>query len=155
LIDTYRQVQEIRTYYMFHSDSRIMIRRTLQDRMRTLAPFLRLDHDPYVVISAGRLLWMQDAYTTSAYFPYARAFPRLGLNYIRNAAKVVINAYNGTVDLYIVDPADPIAATYFLRRNSSTGHSRSRPASTRTPRSPNRSRCGIRRAPGLSAATCW
>jgi hypothetical protein len=89
-----------------------MLHRTIQDRVRTLAPFLRLDHDPYVVISAGRLLWMQDAYTTSAYFPYAKPFPELGLNYIRNAVKVVIDAYNGTVDLYVVDPADPIAATY-------------------------------------------
>jgi hypothetical protein len=94
------------------SDSRIMIHRTIQDRVRTIAPFLRLDHDPYIVISAGRLLWMQDAYTTSRYFPYARFFPQLGLNYIRNAVKVVIDAYNGTVDLYMVDTADPIAATY-------------------------------------------
>jgi uncharacterized membrane protein (UPF0182 family) len=93
-------------------DSRIMIRRTLQDRVRTIAPFLRLDHDPYVVLSAGRLLWMQDAYTTSRSFPYATSFSPLGLNYIRNAVKVVIDAYNGTVDVYVVDPADPIAATY-------------------------------------------
>ena len=47
------------------ADSRIMLRRTIQDRVQTIAPFLRLDHDPYMVISAGRLLWMQDAYTTS------------------------------------------------------------------------------------------
>jgi hypothetical protein len=94
------------------SDSRIMIHRTIQDRVRTIVPFLRLDHDPYVVLSAGRLLWMQDAYTTSRSFPYARSFPELKLNYIRNAVKVAIDAYNGTVDLYVVDPADPVAATY-------------------------------------------
>jgi uncharacterized membrane protein (UPF0182 family) len=94
------------------ADSRIMLRRTIQDRVRTIAPFLRLDHDPYMVISAGRLVWLQDAYTTSRDFPYSRPFPDLGLNFIRNAVKVVIDADNGTVDLYVVDPTDPITATY-------------------------------------------
>jgi uncharacterized membrane protein (UPF0182 family) len=93
-------------------DSRIMFRRTIQERVRTIAPFLRLDRDPYIVISEGRLFWMQDAYTTSDYFPYAQPLPNRGLNYIRNSIKVVIDAYNGTVDFYLADPADPIAATY-------------------------------------------
>ena len=93
-------------------DSRIMIRRNIQERVRTIAPFLRLDHDPYLVISDGRLFWMQDAYTTSNYFPYAQPVQDLELNYIRNSVKVVIDAYNGTVDFYLMDPADPIAATY-------------------------------------------
>ena len=93
-------------------DSRIMFRRTVQDRVRTIAPFLRLDHDPYVVISEGRLFWMQDAYTTSDYFPYAQPVPNRGLNYIRNSIKVVIDAYDGKVDFYLADPSDPIAATY-------------------------------------------
>jgi uncharacterized protein len=93
-------------------DSRIVFRRTIQDRVRTIAPFLSLDRDPYLVISEGRLFWMQDAYTTSRYFPYAQMPPGLELNYIRNAVKIVIDAYNGTVDLYLADAADPIAATY-------------------------------------------
>ncbi len=93
-------------------DSRIMIRRNIQKRVRTIAPFLRLDHDPYLVISDGRLFWMQDAYTTSDYFPYAQPVQGLNLNYIRNSVKVVIDAYNGTVDFYLMDSADPIAATY-------------------------------------------
>ncbi len=93
-------------------NSRIMIHRAIQDRVRTIAPFLRLDHDPYLVISGGRLFWMQDAYTTSDYFPYAQPVQRLGLNYIRNSVKVVVDAYNGTVDFYLIDPEDPIAATY-------------------------------------------
>jgi uncharacterized membrane protein (UPF0182 family) len=93
-------------------DSRIMFRRNIQDRVRTIAPFLILDHDPYLVISEGRLFWMQDAYTTSRYFPYAQTPPSLDLNYIRNAVKVVIDAYNGTADFYLADTADPIAATY-------------------------------------------
>ena len=93
-------------------DSRIMIRRNIQERVRTIAPFLRLDRDPYLVISDGRLFWMQDAYTTSDYFPYAQPAQGAGLNYIRNSVKVVVDAYNGTVDFYLMDSADPIAATY-------------------------------------------
>jgi uncharacterized protein len=93
-------------------DSRIMFRRNIQDRVRTIAPFLILDRDPYLVISEGRLFWMQDAYTTSRYFPYAQTAPGSDLNYIRNAVKVVIDAYNGTVDFYLADAADPIAATW-------------------------------------------
>jgi uncharacterized membrane protein (UPF0182 family) len=93
-------------------DSRVMIRRNIQERVHTIAPFLSLDHDPYLVISEGRMFWMQDAYTTSGYFPSAQPAPDLNLNYIRNSVKAVIDAYNGTVDFYLVDPADPIAATY-------------------------------------------
>jgi uncharacterized membrane protein (UPF0182 family) len=92
--------------------SRIMFRRTIQERIRTIAPFLRLDHDPYIVVADGRLFWIQDAYTTSDYFPYAQPLPSRGINYIRNSVKVVVDAYNGTVDFYLVDPSDPIAATY-------------------------------------------
>ena len=93
-------------------ESRIMIRRDIQERVGTIAPFLRLDHDPYLVISGGRLFWMQDAYTTSDYFPYAQPAQGLDLNYIRNSVKVVVDAYNGTVDFYLMDFMDPIAATY-------------------------------------------
>ena len=95
------------------SESRILLHRNIKDRVGTIAPFLQLDRDPYVVISAGRLYWMQDAYTTSAWFPYAKPEPDGGdLNYIRNSVKVVIDAYSGTVDFYVADPADPIVATY-------------------------------------------
>jgi len=93
-------------------ESRIMIRRDIRERVRTIAPFLRLDRDPYLVISSGKLYWMQDAYTTSNYFPYAQPVQRLDLNYIRNSVKVVIDAYNGSVDFYLMDVADPIARTY-------------------------------------------
>jgi uncharacterized membrane protein (UPF0182 family) len=93
-------------------DSRIMLRRSIKERVGTIAPFLRLDHDPYLVISDGRLFWMQDAYTTSAYFPYAQPARGFDLNYIRNSVKIVIDAYNGSVDFYLMDAADPIAATY-------------------------------------------
>ena len=89
-----------------------MIRRNIQERVREIAPFLRLDHDPYLVISEGRLFWLQDAYTTSDYFPYAQPARGFGLNYIRNSVKIVVDAYNGSVDFYLMDSSDPIAATY-------------------------------------------
>ena len=93
-------------------NSRIMFRRNIQERVRTIAPFLRLDHDPYLVISEGRLFWMQDAYTTSDYFPYAQPVRGFDLNYIRNSVKAVVDAYNGSVDFYLMDTLDPVAATY-------------------------------------------
>ena len=95
------------------SESRILLHRNIKDRVGTIAPFLQLDHDPYLVISEGRLYWMQDAYTTSKWFPYANPEPDWGdVSYIRNSVKVVIDAYNGMVDFYVTDPADPIVATY-------------------------------------------
>jgi uncharacterized protein len=93
-------------------ESRIMIRRDIRERVHTITPFLRLDHDPYLVISGGRLYWIQDAYTTSDYFPYAQSVQRPDLNYIRNSVKIVIDAYNGIVDFYLMDIADPIVRTY-------------------------------------------
>jgi uncharacterized protein len=94
------------------ADSRLLFRRNIADRVGAIAPFLQLDRDPYLVISNGRLSWIQDAYTTSEYFPYAQPLPNRAINYIRNAVKVVIDAYDGSVDFYLIDPADPIAATF-------------------------------------------
>ncbi len=94
------------------AESRIMLHRNIQDRVRTIAPFLQLDRDPYVVVSGGRLYWMQDAYTTSGWFPYAQPQPGGDDNYIRNSVKAIIDAYNGTVTFYVADPTDPIIATY-------------------------------------------
>ncbi|KVZ93181.1 UPF0182 family protein [Burkholderia ubonensis] len=93
-------------------DSRILFHRNIRDRIRTIAPFLSLDHDPYPVVSNGRLFWIQDAYTTSRWFPYAPPGVGDGDNYIRNAVKVVVDAYNGTVDFFVSDPADPLVRTY-------------------------------------------
>ncbi|MFM0633092.1 UPF0182 family protein, partial [Paraburkholderia xenovorans] len=64
------------------------------------------------VASNGRLFWIQDAYTVSQWFPYSRPGFGDGANYIRNAVKVVVDAYNGTVDFYVSDPADPFLRTY-------------------------------------------
>jgi uncharacterized membrane protein (UPF0182 family) len=93
-------------------ESKIILHRNIQDRVRTIAPFLELDPDPYVVASDGRLFWMQDAYTTSAWFPYSPPEREGRLNYIRNSVKAVIDAYNGTVTFYVADAADQIIATW-------------------------------------------
>src|SRR5271169_6087139 len=95
------------------SESRIMLHRNIKDRVETIAPFLELDADPYMAVSEGRLYWIQDAYTTSDWFPYAKPEPDSGdINYIRNSVKIVIDAYNGTVTFYVMDAAEPIIATY-------------------------------------------
>ena len=89
-------------------NSRILFRRLIQERVSTLAPFLSLDDDPYIVVGDdGRLYWIQDAYTSTEKYPYSQPHDA-GFNYIRNSVKAVIDAYHGTVDLYVVDPDDPI-----------------------------------------------
>jgi uncharacterized membrane protein (UPF0182 family) len=92
------------------SKSRIIFNRRITDRVRTLAPFLTFDRDPYLVLAGGRLFWLYDAYTVSDLYPYST--PAAGVNYIRNAVKFVIDAYNGTTTAYLADPTDPIAVTY-------------------------------------------
>jgi uncharacterized membrane protein (UPF0182 family) len=96
------------------AESRIMFRRDIQERIRHIAPFIELDRDPYIVLSEGRLFWMQDAYTFSNKYPYAEpvSYKRKSINYIRNSLKIVVDAYNGNVDFYIVDQADPLIQTY-------------------------------------------
>ena len=94
------------------SDSRILFHRNIADRVQTLAPFLTLDHDPYLVIADGRMYWIQDAYTTTDRFPYSTPSSVGGYNYIRNSVKVVVDAYDGTTTLYLADPSDPIIQTY-------------------------------------------
>jgi uncharacterized protein len=91
--------------------SRILIRRNISDRVAQLAPFLSQDPDPYVVLHDGHLVWILDCYTTSDHFPYSQRNSE-GINYIRNSVKVVIDAYNGTTDFYVADPADPIIRTW-------------------------------------------
>ena len=89
-------------------DSRILFRRLIQERVNELAPFLQLDADPYIVVGEdGRLYWIQDAYTVTDRYPYSQPHG-VGYNYVRNSVKAVIDAYHGSVDLYIVDDSDPI-----------------------------------------------
>jgi uncharacterized membrane protein (UPF0182 family) len=93
-------------------DSRIQYRRQIRERVKAIAPFLELDSDPYPVVDEnGRLWWFQDAYTTTKRYPYSA--PVMGrFNYIRNSVKVVVDAYNGSVDFYAVDAEDPLLRMY-------------------------------------------
>lgn len=92
------------------SDSRLQIWRSVEERIKRITPFLQLDEDPYLVVLNGRLVWIQDAYTTSSNFPYSE---RQGsINYIRNPVKVVVDAYEGSVDYYVVDDSDPVLGVY-------------------------------------------
>jgi uncharacterized membrane protein (UPF0182 family) len=91
--------------------SRIQLWRTVQERVSRIAPFLKLDRDPYLVLDRGRLFWIQDAYTVADGFPYSEPTDG-GVSYIRNAVKVVVDAYQGDVRFYVVDPKDPVLRTY-------------------------------------------
>ncbi|MBR3705690.1 MAG: UPF0182 family protein [Firmicutes bacterium] len=94
-------------------DSKIIINRNVMDRVRQIMPGLSYENDPYMVTVDGKLYWMIDAYTFSSYYPYSEPYnEETGINYIRNSVKVVVDAYNGDVDFYVVDENDPIAATY-------------------------------------------
>lgn len=94
------------------SSSRIIINRNVMDRVRTIMPYLSYEDDPYMVTVDGKLYWMIDAYTLSSYYPYSEPYGEGSVNYIRNSVKVVVDAYNGDVNFYIVDEKDPIAATF-------------------------------------------
>ena len=91
--------------------SRIQFRRSIKERVQRVAPFLRLDKDPYLVLTEGRLLWIQDAYTVSSIFPYSEP-TAAGFNYIRNSVKVVVDAYNGDLIFYVIDQEDPVLGVY-------------------------------------------
>jgi uncharacterized membrane protein (UPF0182 family) len=93
-------------------NAKILYRRNVMDRATSAMPFLDFDNDPYLTVNdAGQLKWILDAYTTSDMYPYAQRTVD-GTNYMRNSVKVVIDAYDGTVDAYIVDPNDPVVQTY-------------------------------------------
>jgi uncharacterized membrane protein (UPF0182 family) len=92
-------------------ESTILFHRNIRERVARVAPFLRLDSDPYIVVADGRLFWILDAYTTSSRYPYSQPY-RDGFNYIRNSVKAVVDAYHGTVALYVAEPDDPIIRTY-------------------------------------------
>jgi len=93
------------------AESRVVYYRNIQERVNHLAPFLKLDSDPYLVVMEGRLFWIQDAYTTTDRYPYSEPLGD-GLNYIRNSVKAVIDAYDGSVTFYITDPEDALIRTY-------------------------------------------
>jgi uncharacterized membrane protein (UPF0182 family) len=98
------------------ADSRMMIRRRVRERLREIAGFLAWDPDPYLVVTdAGRLVWIVDGYTTSDAHPFSRAVDLGDLgrpNYIRNAVKATVDAYDGQTRLYVFAPDDPLIGAY-------------------------------------------
>ena len=103
-------------------ESRILYVRDVRERVQAVAPFLHYDADPYPILLDGRVVWVIDAYTTTAHYPYGQQANRDRLpggsglnhdfNYVRNSVKVTIDAFHGDMDFYIVDPDDPIVAAY-------------------------------------------
>lgn len=97
------------------AQSRLLMRRDVEQRVQAIAPFLTFDGDPYIVVGqGGRLFWIIDAFTSTDSYPYARhtAVGDNRVNYIRNSVKVVIDAYNGSTSYYVFDEQDPIINTY-------------------------------------------
>ncbi len=104
------------------NNSQVLFHRSISDRLGRIAPFLRYDKDPYIVVDgAGRLVYVQDAYTVSDRFPHAQSFDptvleasQLGepFNYIRNSVKITMDAYDGSMHFYMSDPSDPIVRAY-------------------------------------------
>lgn len=93
-------------------ESKVLYYRNILDRVRTVAPFLLFDQDPYIIVTKdGRLLWIADAYTVSNRMPYSKPTDRR-INYIRNSVKVVIDAYNGSMGFYVSDPSDILIKVY-------------------------------------------
>ncbi len=107
---------------LIRSDSQILWMRDVRSRVNKIAPFLALDSDPYPVSAEGRILWVVDGYTTTSHYPYSEnadisQLPtssglRREFNYVRNSVKAVVDAYDGSVTLYRMDEADPVAAVW-------------------------------------------
>ena len=144
----------------FTANSRMMIHRKVRERLQELAGFLEWDHDPYLVITdAGRLVWMVDGYTTSDAHPYSRSRGSCNdigrVNYIRNAVKATVDAYDGETHLYIFAPDDPhhrglpaiCSPTCSCRR-------REMPADLRRARALSRRRCSASRPKSTAPTTC-
>lgn len=106
-------------------ETRVMFHRNINDRVRTLLPFLSFDEDSYIVVSdEGRLKWIWDSYTTSKSYPYSESYqeppyreegkkPHLDdVNYIRNSVKAVVDAYDGDISFYVFEEKDPVIQTY-------------------------------------------
>jgi uncharacterized membrane protein (UPF0182 family) len=93
-------------------ESRVMYHREIGDRVKTAAPFIQFERDPYLVIGQdGRLFWIIDGYTTSDQYPYSEPVRGMG-NYIRNSVKAVVDAYNGSLAFYLSEPEDPVVKAY-------------------------------------------
>ena len=101
------------------NDSKILTNRNIIERAKKVMPYLIYDENPYLVVNnEGKLIWVLDAYTTTNYYPYSQKSDievdgvKQEINYIRNSVKVLIDAYNGTIEFYITDRTDPIVMAY-------------------------------------------
>jgi hypothetical protein len=104
------------------SKSRVIYNRDVLQRVQSAAPFLKFDADPYPVLVDGRIVWMLDAYTTTNSYPYSQSIHPADVqsgsgldtdfNYVRNSVKATVDAYDGTIHFYVVDPTDPMVRTY-------------------------------------------
>jgi uncharacterized membrane protein (UPF0182 family) len=126
------QEQRILLSNLINADSKIIFNRVPRERVAKVAPWLKIDGDPYPAIVDGRVQWIIDGYTTSAGYPYSRtvdvsgattdalninnnpltAVPNSKINYIRNSVKATVDAYDGTVTLYAWDENDPLLQTW-------------------------------------------
>jgi uncharacterized membrane protein (UPF0182 family) len=126
------QEQRILLSNLINSESKIIFNRVPRERVAKVAPWLKLDGDPYPAIVDGKIVWIIDGYTTSAGYPYSRtvdvsgattdalninnnpltAVPNSKINYIRNSVKATVDAYDGTVTLYAWDENDPVLKTW-------------------------------------------
>ncbi len=103
-------------------DSKLIMERNIVSRVKKAAPFLYTDNDPYLALIDGGLFWIIDMYTLSDKYPYAQPADTrrinensglpMNFNYLRNSVKAVVNAYDGTMDFYVVDDKDPIIQSY-------------------------------------------
>lgn len=104
-----------------NSETNIIIKRNILDRVKKVMPYLEYDEEPYMIITdSGSLVWVIDCYTTSSSYPYSQVTNLLQdngtikkINYIRNSAKVLVDSYNGTMKFYITDKSDPIIMSYW------------------------------------------
>jgi uncharacterized protein len=97
------------------AESRVLFDRNINERLARVAPYLSFDEDPYLVIHEGRLFWVADGYTVSDRYPYSQKVDGgkyVGVNYMRNSVKAVVDAYHGNTQLYIADESDPMIQTY-------------------------------------------
>jgi uncharacterized membrane protein (UPF0182 family) len=99
--------------------TKVLYVRDIKDRVSKLAPFLHYDADPYPVVSGGRVTWVLDAYTTTSRYPYSQMTSgpsdsglSNNFNYVRNSVKATVDAYDGTVKFYVIDPKDPLIRSY-------------------------------------------
>lgn len=96
------------------AESRVLMHRSVMTRARKKFPFLRFDTDPYIVVFQGRLIWIIDGYTTTDRIPYSARLrgETISINYIRNPVKITVDAYDGEVRAYVIEPDDPLIRTY-------------------------------------------